>query len=100
MLERNKTKDVLIGVMTAAMVVVSCAAFYAYRSSGVQTATATLVFPPSQDPATTAATSTPTLKIDKELFLILSKGKESDCASLTDSRYQVLCHYLFKNMKK
>lgn len=99
MLEQHRTRDILIGVMTIAMIVVG-ATFYAYRSSEVQTATATLVFPPNQDPATTAATSTPTLKIDKELFLILSEGKESDCATLTDSRYRVACYDLFKNMKK
>jgi len=108
MLEYNRTKDILIGVMAIAMVIVSCAAFYSYRSSEVQTATAALVFPPKQDPATAVfilppivnppATTTP--KMDEALLLIISKGNESDCVTLTDLHYQSVCYDLFKNMKK
>lgn len=38
--------------------------------------------------------------LQHQLQNILAKGKESDCAALSDSRYQYACRDFFKNMKK
>lgn len=35
--------------------------------------------------------------LQKNLTDILAKGKEADCVSLSDPRYQFACHDLFKN---
>lgn len=40
------------------------------------------------------------ITLQKQLQEILANGKEADCSSLADHRYQFACHDLFKTMKK
>ena len=60
----------------------------------------------SEEQSDVATVTTESLPVDDEIALqkqlqdILAKGKESECVKLSDSRYQVACHDLFKNMKK
>jgi pyruvate dehydrogenase complex dehydrogenase (E1) component len=88
MLERNRTKDILIGVMTVAMIVISSVALYAYNRSK----NAPLVSPSR----TNTLTNTDEVALQQQIAGIIASKNESDCATLTNENYRLACEQFFK----
>ena len=84
MLEQNRTKDILIGVMAIALVVVS-AVWYAYRHSRNAQQTSPVL------------TSTEEVVLQQQIAEIISSKNESNCATLTNGNYRLACEQILSS---
>jgi hypothetical protein len=85
MLERKNLIDVLIGVMTVAMIVTGVILYtYKYSKNAPQT-----VSSPTLTNAEEAV-------FQKQLLSIIASKKEADCATLTNETYRLACKQFFK----
>ena len=99
----DNLKEILVGVVIVAVLTT----LFVYRQQisrlftrpQVQTATTTPVTI-EQMRAMPPLPKADEAMLQKQLQDIVAKGKESDCASLSDSRYQFACHSIITAQKK
>lgn len=83
-------------LIIASVVILGGLAVAAYfsKSSVVNIAT------PTQKEETKQLSNIDEVTLQRQLQEIVTKGKETDCSLLNDSRYQFACHDFFKIQKK
>jgi hypothetical protein len=91
MLERKNLIDVLIGVMTVAMIVISSAALYAYNHSKNAL--------PVSPSLTNTLTNTDEVALQQQFAKIIADKNELDCATLTNENYRLACEQIFNPLQ-